>query len=856
MRRKKSQLNKAGRAACLKRLLACVLVAALLAGTVPFSEVATRINNDGAIMDALFDGVPTEVLAKKDPLFKLSQAKTIAVSKSDVLESLDIQVESKSAAMQSSVKSLREKERNMATIRWSPLLNIKFPTKPNEEEAFTFQFKPTQLQYQINIIKHRETEEKLKVYEDVSNTYIKIITAEQALKYDSDALTKLTATVERLKAQQIEGAVTQEKVDKAQEKLDDTEVKVANDKTQFERGKEKLSEKVGFDVTTGYRFEDAFVTADLSRDFIPLLQAKGIEKDQGVYEASVAEQEALLALRVNYSLMSNQYGGYMSLINTYVDQALAGEKISKKAFKKDYDEFLKKIDEKWQGHYKFLFIKIPKEWLKGDLDGIRYVEDDPYVLYTAALDYESARKELENTKKELRSAIADYYDNYAEARKSYINLNKQVIKANRNFSANQAKNLLGEYSDDELQSDEQDLESMRSELNSALSTYSSTLYEYDKMTCGAVSQYLKGSAAGDDREEGLSSIIQTGVTYTIRAIVQTEEFLLTLNVPDDFEAKTGMHITDFALYSDGRQIGERVSVGEAIRHLALTMEDVGKVTVRIYDGSTFLDECEIDPTVYIGDLKITTGYEEDGLKHVIGTYSVADNLSTDTVEITLKFSQDKVNEEYESGKDAAYYNIATAGGSFLRSEDKIEVGELFSYMSFIRGDIGDLVVHLYDENKEEIGTAVFNEATRQLIHDVTDDEAAEIEEAKQQQAEQEAIDAEEAERKRKEAERREKAEAVLEAFGFEKSEENITYVIAHLRELQYAADLQTSIRVLEEKYNETKAKLDSDAAKDLMPGEITALEKQMDIQATTRQKQQESLEAVPSLTELKQMNGQ
>ena len=66
MRRKKSQLNKAGRAACLKRLLACVLVAALLAGTVPFSEVATRINNDGAIMDALFDGVPTEVLAKKD----------------------------------------------------------------------------------------------------------------------------------------------------------------------------------------------------------------------------------------------------------------------------------------------------------------------------------------------------------------------------------------------------------------------------------------------------------------------------------------------------------------------------------------------------------------------------------------------------------------------------------------------------------------------------------------------------------------------------------------------------------------------------------------------------------------------
>ncbi|MBQ7677196.1 MAG: hypothetical protein IJT32_03080, partial [Lachnospiraceae bacterium] len=91
-----------------KRVLCVCLAASLLSCVVPA-------------------GTGYEVAAKRDPMFKLSAAKTVAVSKSDNLESLEIQVSSKQAAMQSAVKSLKEKERNMATTRWSPLLNIKFP---------------------------------------------------------------------------------------------------------------------------------------------------------------------------------------------------------------------------------------------------------------------------------------------------------------------------------------------------------------------------------------------------------------------------------------------------------------------------------------------------------------------------------------------------------------------------------------------------------------------------------------------------------------------------------------------------------------------------------------------------------
>ena len=80
----------------------------------------------------------------------------------------------------------------------------------------------------------------------------------------------------------------------------------------------------------------------------------------------------------------------MSYISDFVNQAIAGQKISQKAFKNQYEEFLKAIDEPWQGNVRILFIRIPKEWFKGQISGIRYVEDEPYALYEAALEMFSA----------------------------------------------------------------------------------------------------------------------------------------------------------------------------------------------------------------------------------------------------------------------------------------------------------------------------------------------------------------------------------------------------------------------------------------------------------------------------------
>ena len=85
---------------------------------------------------------------------RLSAAKTLAIATNDKIEAYDMQIDAKTAKMQSSVRSLRERQRTMGTVRWSPIFNIKFPEKPKEVEAFEFEFKPTQLQNEITLIKH------------------------------------------------------------------------------------------------------------------------------------------------------------------------------------------------------------------------------------------------------------------------------------------------------------------------------------------------------------------------------------------------------------------------------------------------------------------------------------------------------------------------------------------------------------------------------------------------------------------------------------------------------------------------------------------------------------------------------
>ena len=274
----------------------------------------------------------------------LATCKSIAASTSEKVEALELQIEAKQAARVSAVRAISEKQKNMSTFRWSPLLNFQFPTKPNEAESFEFAYKPIQLQYDIDTLNHKITDAKLAAYEKVSNIYIDIITSTMEISFLEERIASMETAIKKNKARLAEGTATQAQIDQQRDKKKGFEKSLASEKTKLQRAKEKLGRELGFDVTMGYEFEEAFISSNMSRDNISYLKyyAMGAEdtdagniKDETVFEAKQAEQLAKLALMTNYNLMKSQYSGNIGMISGYVQQALDGSKINKRAFKKD-----------------------------------------------------------------------------------------------------------------------------------------------------------------------------------------------------------------------------------------------------------------------------------------------------------------------------------------------------------------------------------------------------------------------------------------------------------------------------------------------------------------------------------------
>ena len=96
-----------------------------LAGFPPFLQPAVR----------------AEAARQTQELLTLSTAKRMALANSEKIENLEVQMMAKDAAVNSAIRSLKEKERNMATFRWSPLLSFKFPTKPENWHKLTLLYK-------------------------------------------------------------------------------------------------------------------------------------------------------------------------------------------------------------------------------------------------------------------------------------------------------------------------------------------------------------------------------------------------------------------------------------------------------------------------------------------------------------------------------------------------------------------------------------------------------------------------------------------------------------------------------------------------------------------------------------------
>ncbi len=652
--------------------------------------------------------IPANAAVPTTKTLTLKACRSLALANSTEYESAEINVEAKKAAYESAVKAINLKESSMKQFRWSPLLNFKFPTSPNFAESSEFKYKPISLQYEVQTAQHKLQDQVFAINEKTNNLYVEIVVLQDTIAFNEK---RLEATKDGLAKNQAKlrlGTANKSDVDKLEKKVTSLTSKISSDRSTLEADLKKLSNMVGMDVSTGYKFEKPFLEATIERSQLDALIQYTEDRDQTYYEACTNEVSLRAELTINSKLIEGHFGGDYNIIKSFVTAALNGESVNKKAFTNKYKEFLTKIDSYWSGKKRILFIKIPRLWFKGDLDGTRYIEDDPQVLKTNVLDYSQAVIDKRAAKEELDQSVTDTFNNYISVRNSYKQYIKDVDDAEASLEKDALRNRIGELSFEEYDSAMESYEELQNNMLDTMKLYTTTLNGFDRLTCGGISALLSGTDADLHTavvgESYIEENIADGAYYTLKPIIQEQIFELTVVIPDDFE----VDITDYELWVNNEMVGTRTAKDKKLRHLMLAMDAVDEAKIRLYNGDEFVHDCVIDPSVESGPLSIRTGFDikrDDPSK--IGTYEIAQNETTGLVELKFTLNDDM--------KDVKGFKVKNAEGKVLGQDKIIEIDKPLVYVELLSQSLPDLTIEFYDESEAVLVTARFDEANGAVL---------------------------------------------------------------------------------------------------------------------------------------------
>lgn len=640
-----------------------------------------------AIPTSRIPGGTAEAATKQ---INLNTARSAALAISDDYTRIQNKLTLAKVQYTQSVKKLKLKEKNQRSFRWSPLLSFKLPESPDLSDEYSYNYEPLELQSEIAQLQHQLNDSVYSIYESVDLQFVEAYRLQEKISYNEELLESYQKNLKRNQARLLIGTATQTDVDSIKTKISTLESTIASDERTLEATQDKLSIATGLDLT-GYTYLSPLVDGDMERSDLEEIIEATLENSDTYYQAQQTTANALLALNTNYSLMEKQYGSSkMSMIDTYINQAKNGQRIDSAAFKLRYNELLNAVDEPWTGSFKILFIKIPKEYLKGSIDGVRYVEDEPYALYESAVEYQNALTEENATKNEITQSVKDSFENYISAKNACESGYESIQAKARELKKDSYLNSSGKMTYEEYQTVQEEYEELQLDYLQAQADYAGILYSFDRLTCGKISEYLSGEYVTLSTTSGGTSYVVEddgdGIYYYIDSLVSDNMFELGLSATEDLETD----IDAFELWIDGIQVGERTSIDSTIRHLTLDTQEAEKVVIRLYAGDDFVEDCEIDPTVYSGKLTITNYHvEQKADSEAVAYYSVT----------TMESGFTRITITAKDGESIAYYQIRTADGKVLVNDSKIAVGESFQYLPAAGNSLEDLTVNLYDSSE-------------------------------------------------------------------------------------------------------------------------------------------------------------
>jgi len=662
---------------------------------------------------------PYKVQAKNSFILTVNMTKALALANSEKLEELLLKYDQAQIKYKSAVKSAYEKYRNITTFRWSPLLSFKLPQQPNEAETFDFQYTAIDKQAELDKIEHQLDDIIYEIYESSGNLFTKIYTLQEQIKYEEAQLTILEDQIDKTTLQVVVGTATQADLDKMNTKKETLTESLATHKNTKATNEKELGKMINLTLPPEvYTYVSPYVESTLDRSLLQKIIQYTKDRDEALYEAEVVEVANKMAAETNFNLYRNHFASDIYMIQPYYDTIMSGGEVNKTQFKKRYSEFLTQLDSYWQGKktIKIWFIKLyfPKEWWRKALDGMRYIDDDPYVCYDTLCEYMISHKERVSIESQLETDLTSGFDNISTLKNTYkgyikdqTDLSKELENA---YILNKAgKMTYTEYTDIQTSYEEAQMNALK-----ALDDYTRALFSYDRKTCGAITYYLLSGDADLFNSIGGDSFLEantlTGPKYYIRTLINKNGFRLGVSIPESYEGS----ITDYELWVGNEQIGERTRVGYEIRHLAIgKINGTDRVFIRLYDGDNFVSDCDIDPKAYEGELTITDGYKKvpKVTYQVVAGYTIKSSQSG-LVSFRLKDIKDD---------NIQYFKILDPTNVPLINDEMISIDNDFRYLTMLSTDIENAQIELYDVNRELLYKAKFNPAEFTVVKTVEEE---------------------------------------------------------------------------------------------------------------------------------------
>ena len=649
--------------------------------------------------------VPMPSVQAAGKSLSLTQAKKLALAESNDYRSIKSKITLKEVAYMQAVKTLQLKQKNQATYRWSPMFSFELPEELKFEEESNLVYKPAQLQTQIQQLQQELKTEVYGIYEETSLVFSKAYIYQEKVILEEEQLELLETSLEKHKGRMLLGLSTKENVEIMEEEIESLKEQLIQDKKNFEIEKEKLGKLLSLDLSSGYILTINNELNEIPRTLLEQILQYAMENDQSYYEAKLETQLALLKITENYNLLEKQYGAAVKPLEMYVQQIKSGQKVDGNALKASYDLVLEEIDSLWEGEWKILSVTIPKEWLKGDTQGVRYIEDKPYALYENILEYEETLVNQEKIRKELTAEVKEAFETVATARREYLNAKKQEGKTEKKLQKELLLNSMGELSYEEYRKSQNQYVLERLETLEKLGNYQSCFYRLECITNGAVTEYMNKSLGvplendGESNQYFVEEDAISGAKYFLRSFVEDQMFEFGIYLPKNMKTD----ITHYELRVGDSVIGKKVEIDQTIKHLTLTLRENEKVYIRLYKKNEFVNDCEINPFTYQGELDLkeyVIKKKDTSAKRVIGNYEIIRKNEMGLMELRVHM---------DNAENISYYSIQNEEGKYLLSEEeKISVNDTFMYMEWLTKEVETLKILCYDKEKALRYTACFD----------------------------------------------------------------------------------------------------------------------------------------------------